>query len=210
MTLPVSFFTVAGYGEDILYIQRSRFICRANHIQSEEEASQWIQSIRKENHDATHHCYAYIIHPHQKKSSDDGEPSGTAGRPILEVIEHHHLSQIAVVITRYFGGKKLGTGGLVRAYQQAAHLAIEQAEIIKKEPHRELICQVNYSLWGKMEHYIHSSNYQIDPPIFTSDSVRFSLWIPMEQEKSVKKQLSQWFQGKIHIQNGSIKHLTVT
>lgn len=209
MEQPTSFFTVAGYGEDTLWIQRSRFICRANHIQSEEEASNWIQTIRKENHDATHHCYAYIIHPHQKKSSDDGEPSGTAGRPILEVIEHHHLYQTAVVITRYFGGKKLGTGGLVRGYQQAAQLAIEQARIVKKEPHRELICYVDYQLWGKMEHYIHSLDYQVDPPIFT-DSVRCSIWVPTEQEESIKKQLSQWFQGQIKIQMGSIKHITVT
>lgn len=127
------YFTIEAEGETVLELKRSRFICRAKHVKSIQEANQWIQAIQRKHHDATHNCYAYVIDPHTQKSSDDGEPAGTAGRPILETLLQYPLYQAMVIITRYFGGIKLGASGLVRAYRQAAQLAIESAGVVQKK-----------------------------------------------------------------------------
>lgn len=201
-----SYITVAGEGKTNLIVQRSRFICQANWAPTEAVAVDFIEKIKRTYHDATHHCYAYLIATHQQKSSDDGEPAGTAGRPILETIHHHQLQQTVIVITRYFGGIKLGTGGLVRAYSEAAQQAIQSAQIIHKKPHQELICVADFSLWGKLEHYIRGTDYQHEHPVFT-DHVEWSIWVPIEQVTTFIKQLTDWSHGKLQITNGKMKHL---
>lgn len=201
-----AFFTVAGRGETTLFVQRSRFICQANHAPTQESAIQFIQQIKRKYHDATHNCYAYIIDSSQQKSSDDGEPAGTAGKPILEVLHHHKLLETVVVITRYFGGIKLGTGGLVRAYGAAANQAIEAAKITQKKLHQEIICLVDFTLWGGLEHYIRSLDYPMEQPIFT-DQVQWSLWIPMDHVSTFIKQIDNWGQGKVKIKQGTTQYL---
>src|SRR5699024_7098601 len=112
------YYTVKYKGADEVVIQKSRFIGYVKRVESEEEAQNFIQEIKKKHHDATHNCSAYVIGENDQiqKANDDGEPSGTAGIPILEVIKKQHLKDTAVVVTRYFGGIKLGAGGLIRAY----------------------------------------------------------------------------------------------
>lgn len=209
MTDPKSFFTVQSEGKNILEIQRSRFICQAKHVQSVDEAIHYIQEISKTYHDATHHCYAYIIDQNHQKSSDDGEPAGTAGRPILETLLHYQLKQSLIVITRYFGGIKLGAGGLVRAYRKAAHQAIEAAGIAQKKIHQQILCTFDYSQYGKIEHYIQTSNYINDLPTF-SDKVHWSIWIPLEQRDQFIKAITDQTQGQIQIEYGETEYKTVT
>ena len=113
-------------------ISKSRFICSLKKVQTEEEAQEFIKVIKKEFWDATHNCSAYIIDEQHQRSSDDGEPSGTAGIPMLGVLRKQELQQIAAVVTRYFGGIKLGAGGLVRAYSGSVSQAIEAAGLAQK------------------------------------------------------------------------------
>lgn len=203
------FLTIQSDGKTTLEIQRSRFICRAKHVESVEEAMQYIQEIKRRHHDATHHCYAYIIDANFQRSSDDGEPAGTAGKPILETLLQYQLMQSIIVITRYFGGIKLGAGGLVRAYRKAANKAIEAAGIVQKRIHQQLICTFDYSLFGKIEHYLNNSRFVKDPPSFTHH-VHWSIWVPIEQTEQCVKKLNDLTQGQIQIEYGKVEHQTVT
>ena len=126
-------YTVAEYGSDEFTEKKSKFIGYVKHVETEEEANQFIAEIKSKHWDAKHNVYAYILGENgsTQRSTDDGEPAGTAGRPVLEVIKGENLTNTAVVVTRYFGGVLLGTGGLVRAYGKAAKLAIENAEIVR-------------------------------------------------------------------------------
>jgi uncharacterized YigZ family protein len=123
------FYSIARPGHAETRILASRFLADAMTIHSKEEAEDFLQGIRKKFYDATHHCYAYRFGSdgQDSRSSDDGEPGGTAGKPILAAIDHEGVTDTLVVVTRYFGGTKLGTGGLVRAYGEAAQLALKEA-----------------------------------------------------------------------------------
>lgn len=113
-------------------ISRSRFICSLKKVKTEEEAQEFIKAVKKEFWDATHNCSAYVIDEQHQRSSDDGEPAGTAGMPMLGVLRKQELQQVAAVVTRYFGGIKLGTGGLVRAYSGSVAQAVEAAGLAQK------------------------------------------------------------------------------
>ena len=116
-----------GFGEDEFVEKKSRFIGRAWLVESEEEALQKIQEMKKQHYDATHNCWAYIIHDGAVRFSDDGEPGGTAGMPMLQVLQREGLYNVVCVVTRYFGGILLGAGGLVRAYTKGAKIAVDAA-----------------------------------------------------------------------------------
>ena len=113
-------------------ISKSRFICSLKKVKTEEEAQEFIKAVKKEFWDATHNCNAYVIDEQHQRSSDDGEPSGTAGMPMLGVLRKQELQQVAAVVTRYFGGIKLGAGGLVRAYSGSVAQAVETAGLAQK------------------------------------------------------------------------------
>ena len=113
-------------------ISKSRFICSLKKVKTEEEAQEFIKAVKKEFWDATHNCSAYVIDEQHQRSSDDGEPSGTAGIPMLGVLRKQELQQVAAVVTRYFGGIKLGAGGLVRAYAGSVAQAVETAGLAQK------------------------------------------------------------------------------
>ncbi|HHS13141.1 MAG TPA: YigZ family protein [bacterium] len=125
------FFTINGTAQSEIRVKSSRFIGRAQSIRSHDEAEAFIDSIRRRFHDATHHCYAYRIGlpPDHRRYSDNGEPSGTAGRPIMEMLSGRCLTDIVLIVTRYFGGVKLGTGGLARAYSRCAAATLDNAQI---------------------------------------------------------------------------------
>ncbi len=116
-----------GYGEDEFYEKKSRFIGRVWPVETEEEALEKIQAMKKQHYDATHNCWAYIIKDGPVRFSDDGEPGGTAGMPMLQVLQREGLHNIVCVVTRYFGGILLGAGGLVRAYTKGAKIAVDGA-----------------------------------------------------------------------------------
>jgi uncharacterized YigZ family protein len=201
-----SYRTIGKAGETEIIIQKSRFICRAKPVRTEEEANQFIQEITKKHWDATHNCYAYLITDLIQKSSDDGEPAGTAGRPILEVIHAKKLLYTAIVITRYFGGIKLGAGGLIRAYSQSASAAIEAAGIVNRLLHQKVSLTFDYSFMGKIEYELRQSGYRLDPPQFT-DRVTWSVWVPVGKENAFISQVDNWTNGKTLIELQEKKYL---
>ena len=140
--------------------KRSKFIANIYNVDNVENAENIIKQIKKKYYDARHNCYAYIINDKQmiKKSSDDGEPSGTAGSPILNVIEKNELCNILIVVTRYFGGILLGTGGLVRAYTEAATNAIKNSIIVEEEEGYELEITISYQDMYKLKYYCNRNN----------------------------------------------------
>ena len=146
------YLTIRETGKGEYEEKKSRFLGEAIHVESEEEASAHVTRIRKQYYDARHHCYAWVIGEgsERKKSADDGEPSGTAGQPILKVIEGSGCTNVMVIVTRYFGGTLLGTGGLVRAYTQAARAAVENAETVRMCLCRKLAVTVEYGALDRL------------------------------------------------------------
>ena len=143
--------------------KRSRFIANIFYIDSVQNAEDFIRKTKKQYYDARHNCYAYIVKEEQmiKKSSDDGEPSGTAGSPILNVIEKNDLSNVLIVVTRYFGGILLGAGGLVRAYTEAATKVIESSKIVNQEEGYEVKVIISYQDLEKFKYYCNKNNIKI-------------------------------------------------
>jgi uncharacterized YigZ family protein len=182
--------TVRQYGNQEIVIKKSRFIGHARPVATEEEAVAFIVELKKKYWDATHNCSAYLIGERDQfqKALDDGEPSGTAGKPILEVIKHRGLKNIVVVVTRYFGGIMLGAGGLVRAYTDGAVAGVDAAEPIVKVLHREIIVDVDYSWYGKIENELRGKGYRVGEVLFADrvrvqclpeagEAARFQAWI---------------------------------
>jgi uncharacterized YigZ family protein len=190
--------TIATEAQTEIIIQKSRFLCSAKPVETEAAAIAFISKLRKQYWDATHNCYAYVIDPHIQKSSDDGEPAGTAGRPILEMIHNRELTHTAIVITRYFGGIKLGTGGLVRAYSQSASAAIEAAGIVTRKLYQQLILTFDYTHLGKLEYELHQTAVLLDAPSY-DELIRWSVWVPIEQTEPFVTQCNEWTSGKISI-----------
>jgi uncharacterized YigZ family protein len=182
--------TVRQQGVSEIIIKKSRFIGHARPVATEEEALQFIQSIKKEHSMATHNCSAYMIGERDEiqKQSDDGEPSGTAGKPILEVIKNQGLKNIAVVVTRYFGGIMLGAGGLIRAYTDGAVVGIAAALPVYQVLHREVHVEIDYTWHGKVENELRNRDMLMGETLFTDkvtltclptagDAERFAAWM---------------------------------
>ena len=143
--------------------KRSKFIANIYYVESANEAEEMIKQVKKKYYDARHNCFAYIVDEENKvkKFSDDGEPSGTAGSPILNVLEENELCNVLVVVTRYFGGILLGAGGLVRAYTEAATKAVEKAETAYQEKGYEIEIYVSYQDMEKLKYYCSKNNIKI-------------------------------------------------
>ncbi|MGM0777995.1 MAG: YigZ family protein [Bacillota bacterium] len=158
-----SYYTVKGYGENEIEIERSRFIAHVARAETADEALEFIQKIKKIHSNATHNCSAYLIGENDQiqKANDDGEPSGTAGVPILEVLKKKKLKDTVVVITRYFGGIKLGAGGLIRAYGRATSEGLQATGIVERKLMTVMKTKIDYTLLGKVENELRSSIYAI-------------------------------------------------
>ena len=143
----MEFRTIKEDGQVHEEIKKSRFICHAKRVYSEEEARNFITAIKKEHYKATHNCSAFIVGERSeiKRTSDDGEPSGTAGVPMLGVLENNNLTNVCVVVTRYFGGIKLGAGGLIRAYAGSVALAVKEIGIIEIKEQAGIDIQMSYA-----------------------------------------------------------------
>ena len=158
------FVSINGEYEEELLEKKSRFIAFIKYINSQEEAEEIIQQIKKKYHDARHNCYAYRVLEDDKiieKNSDDGEPSGTAGLPILQVIKSENLCNVVVIVTRYFGGILLGTGGLVRAYSESVRNVIQKVEKIKKKIGIEVELKINYNDYENLKYYCNNNDISI-------------------------------------------------
>jgi uncharacterized YigZ family protein len=161
--------TVKGPGVDEMVIKKSRFIGHARPVATEEEAVRFIESIKAQHKLANHNCSAYMIGQRDEiqKQSDDGEPSGTGGRPILEVIKNQGLKNVAVVVTRYFGGIMLGAGGLIRAYTDGAVIGIAAAVPVYQVLHKEIRVEIDYTWHGKMENELRGRKVLVEDTHFT-------------------------------------------
>ncbi len=148
--------TTAENGTASYEIQKSRFIAYTSHVETEAEARDFVTAIKKKHFDARHNCSAWVLgaDSSQQKSNDDGEPGGTAGNPILESIKQHDLTNVVVVVTRYFGGIKLGAGGLIRAYSHTASLGLEATPCLEVKPFCLMEAEMDYSLLGTVENWI--------------------------------------------------------
>lgn len=151
-----AYLTLKAYGEDAFVERKSRFIGQAAPVSTEDEALDFIASVREKHRDARHHVFAYRLRSGQTRCSDDGEPQGTGGVPALEVLERAGIVDGCVVITRYFGGVLLGTGGLSRAYGHGAKLGVEAAGLATMVPCRTLRLGCGYELYGKLSYLLPS------------------------------------------------------
>lgn len=171
-------YCIAQPAEIQLILKKSRFIGQAYPVDTPEQAARVLESVRKQYWDASHNCYAYIVGEAagQQKFSDDGEPQGTAGMPMLEVLKAQALTNVLVVITRYFGGIQLGAGGLVRAYSRATAMAVEAAGRMEYAVGTLCYLEVDYALWGKVERLLHETPCKIVDTQF-AQSIAVKAWI---------------------------------
>lgn len=173
--------TIAGIGEIIYEEKKSKFISRAKPVKNESEAIEYINYIKELHRDATHNVYAYSVNDGMllQRFSDDGEPSGTSGKPTLEAINRLNVVNAVVVTTRYFGGTLLGTAGLIRAYGKSSQLAIEKAKIIKMVYRTKISITLEYSFLGKIQNLINNMNYKIEKINYDID-VEVIVLVPKE------------------------------
>ncbi|MGD6849001.1 YigZ family protein [Rossellomorea aquimaris] len=200
--------TVKGYGEHEINIERSRFITYVTRAETEEEAQEFITSIKKKHHDANHNCSAYMIGENNliQKANDDGEPSGTAGVPMLEVLKKRDLKDTVVVVTRYFGGIKLGAGGLIRAYGRATSEGLNATGIVERRLMRVMKTKIDYTWLGKLENEVRSSHYQLKE-IHYLEAVEVDVYV----EEASKEQFVAWMteltNGQGEITEGEVEYL---
>lgn len=180
-----SYKTVKNQARALLIEKKSKFIANVKPVDNEEEALAFLAEMRSEYSDATHNVYAYVIDENNIfRYSDDGEPSGTAGMPVLDAIRKAGIVDAAVVVTRYFGGTLLGTGGLVHAYGASAKQGLEAAKIVNRRLCDIVSVKVDYSLLGKMQHEIASAGYELSDTVY-EDEVTFIISCPVETTDKV-------------------------
>ena len=189
--------TVYLAGEGEIIEKKSRFIATVRIVHSEEEAVQFIESMKKKYWDATHNCSAYVIGERKElmRCSDDGEPQGTAGRPMLDVLLGEDIYDVAVVVTRYFGGTLLGTGGLVRAYSRAVQEGLAQSIIIEQKYGVLLEVLTDYNGIGKLQYLFGQEKMPILEALYT-DNVTLKVLIPKHRVEAVKKAVTEATSGK--------------
>ena len=190
-------------GEGEIVEKKSRFIATVIPAGSEEEVLAFIESVRKKYWDARHHCFAYVIGERNElqRCSDDGEPSGTAGKPMLEVLLGEEIHNVAVVVTRYFGGTLLGTGGLVRAYSAATKQGLASSVIITKILGVKLCISTDYTGLGKIQYILGQRGLQILDSVYT-DKVELEALIPEDELAAVKAEITEGTNGQAMMQEG--------
>ncbi|OFT90281.1 YigZ family protein [Enterococcus sp. HMSC29A04] len=195
--------TIKEDNQHEIEIKKSRFICFLKRIESEDEAKNFIQQIKKEHWKANHNCSAFVLGEHNEiqRSSDDGEPSGTAGVPMLEVLKKNNLINVCAVVTRYFGGTKLGAGGLIRAYSGAVAQAIAPTGIVEGRLQQEVFVQLDYPNWGRMENFIANEQVAVKDTQFT-DQVIVTCMVDENQIESFESKVIDLLNGQVHFKTG--------
>ncbi|MEH7552111.1 YigZ family protein [Bacillus altitudinis] len=202
------YLTVKSRGEHEIVIEKSRFICHIQRAVSEEEAQAFIQSIKKQHWNATHNCSAYLIGEHDliQKANDDGEPSGTAGVPMLEVLKKRKLKDTVVVVTRYFGGIKLGAGGLIRAYGKSVSEAINHVGMVERCLMRTMHTTIDYTWLGKVENELRASSFQLKD-IHYAEGVIFETYVEETQTEQFIEWMTELTNGKSVTKEGELIYL---
>lgn len=194
----LNYDTVAESSEIEIVIQKSRFIGRCFPIETEQAALDHLERIRKQHWDASHNCYAYAIGENAQiaRCSDDGEPGGTAGMPMMHVLQKRHLRNVLVVVTRYFGGTLLGAGGLVRAYSKTASEACKAACPIQMRWSTTMQLEMDYALWGKMQRFLHEYGV-IQEAVDFAQQVTANVLMPAEQVAHFTQAVIEATDGRI-------------
>ena len=206
----MEFRTIKEDGQVLEEIKKSRFICHAKRVYSEEEARDFITAIKKEHYKATHNCSAFIIGERSeiKRTSDDGEPSGTAGVPMLGVLENHNLTNVCVVVTRYFGGIKLGAGGLIRAYAGSVALAVKEIGIIEIKEQAGIAIQMSYAQYQEYSNFLKEHDLMELETKFT-DQVDTMIYVDKEEKENIKAALIEFFNGKVTLTDQGLREVEV-
>jgi len=202
--LKESFHSIAKVAEVEVDIKRSIFIAVASPVDDEAAAISFIEQIKEKHKRATHNVFAYLINEQVMRYSDDGEPAGTAGMPVLEVLKKLNLERTAVVVTRYFGGIKLGAGGLVRAYSDAAKKAIDRAGIVEKRLHQEHFIQVAYQLFGPVKRELEQAGGVIQD-IAYGEQVSIKCLLPVSVD--ISPRLNGITAGKAELRKGDFCYI---
>ena len=206
----MEFRTIKEDGQVQEEIKKSRFICHAKRVYSEEEARDFITAIKKEHYKATHNCSAFIVGERSeiKRTSDDGEPSGTAGVPMLGVLENHNLTNVCVVVTRYFGGIKLGAGGLIRAYAGSVALAIKEIGIIEIKEQAGISIQMSYAQYQEYSNFLREHKLTEIETNFT-DQINTIIYVDKEEKENIKSALVEFFNGKVTLTDQGLREVEV-
>ena len=207
----MKFRTIKEDGQVQEEIKKSRFICHAKRVYSEEEARDFITAIKKEHYKATHNCSAFIIGERSeiKRTSDDGEPSGTAGVPMLGVLENHNLTNVCVVVTRYFGGIKLGAGGLIRAYAGSVALAVKEIGIVEIKEQAGIQIQMTYAQYQEYGNFLKEHNLVELETNFT-DQVETMIFVDKENKEHIKSELIEFYNGKVILVDKGLREVEVS
>ncbi len=190
--------TIYEQGYSVFEEKKSEFISNVFPVTTEEEANIKLAEMRKQYKDATHNCFAYVILENgvlKERYSDDGEPSGTAGMPILEVLRREELKNLLVVVTRYYGGTLLGTGGLTRAYGRGAKDGVVAAKMITREPYEKFVYNVSYELSGKLQFVILQNNGIIVDTEY-SDTVTYTVYSKLKDVKALSDEVQEVTNGQ--------------
>lgn len=195
--------TINGIAIAEMVEKKSKFIANVSPVSTEKEAISFIEKIRKQHFNATHNCFAYIIKDNVdiKRFSDDGEPSGTAGRPILDVLEGEGIKNAIAIVTRYYGGTLLGTGGLVRAYGRTAKEGIINARIVQMDTYHMIKIKSDYTLSAKVQYEISTNGHFIIDTIYT-DEVEFNIYVQTSKTDELIKRLINITNNKLYIKKG--------
>lgn len=192
------YITIKNFGEDRFEEKKSEFIGYAKRVENEEEAKAFINEIKNMNKQAKHNCYAYIIGQNLniQRYSDDGEPQGTAGIPILEVMKKSRVTDCAIVVTRYFGGILLGTGGLTRAYTKGASISIKAAGVVEKVEGLKLSFEMEYDLFGKVQYVCGQNLWHIEDTEY-SDKVIVHILSEKTIAENIENEIVEITNGKV-------------
>lgn len=195
--------TVYEGGEGEIVEKKSRFIAAVKPVSAEDDALAFIESVKKKHWNATHNCFAYVIGERSElaRCSDDGEPNGTAGKPMLDVLQGEELRNTAVVVTRYFGGTLLGTGGLVRAYSQAVKSGLASSVIITKIRGVKLRIGIDYTGLGKIQYILGQKGLRILDSEYT-DSVKLEVLVPEDAVEAVCSDITEGTNGQASMEEG--------
>lgn len=185
-----SYSTVLLSASDEIIIEKSRFIGHSFHVEDVDQAEAIIKDTKKKYYDATHNCFAYILNEDMSivKANDDGEPSSTAGVPMLEIMKKSNITNTLIIATRYFGGIKLGASGLIRAYAKTAQIALKANRIVSKKVFTKIVLKIDYSLIGKIQKFLETKQIIYDTPNFT-DKVEIVMYETDEKIIELQKEL---------------------
>ncbi|MGF7437659.1 YigZ family protein [Lentilactobacillus senioris] len=208
--MPMSFLTIATTGKYEEIIKKSRFICHLAPVETEDEAKAIIAQVVADNPKANHNCYAYLLGDTDQiqRASDNGEPSGTAGVPILEVLKKNQLHNVVAVITRYFGGIKLGAGGLIRAYSGTTAAAVETIGIVELVDFQLLDIQIEYSQLDSLNYFLTTQNINIENTEYGSQ-VKITIAVRISEQAKIISDLTDLLNGKLTVTKAPIKPVAV-